>query len=100
MKKKTASSSKRKQLLSVEQFLERAIKKLRKPGYVGIHCVYSGFNRAFRKYYGKDPRAEIDKLAKKGFLVVVVVRGGVMLNLATEFKGKPREDDALAKILK
>jgi len=32
--------------ISEEEFVFRAIKRLRKPPYRGIHSVYSGFNQA------------------------------------------------------
>ena len=102
--KKSASSKKhvekvRGSKMLVKEFVERSIKRLRKPGYVGIHAVYSGFNQAFRDYYGKDPRKYVDQLAKDGLLAVVVVRGGVMLNLASEYSVKTQDNDVLKKIL-
>lgn len=115
--KKTASSSKAKKTtgrkagaskkivvpsgekMPIMQFVETAIKTLREPNYTGIHVVYSGFNKAFRDYYGTDPRPHVDALAAEGKLVVVIVRGGVMINLASEFKGRPPKNNVLAKIL-
>jgi hypothetical protein len=41
--------------LTEEEFVIQAIKKLRKEPYRGIHSVYSGFNEAFRKYFGTNP---------------------------------------------
>jgi hypothetical protein len=41
--------------LSEHEFVIRAIKKLRKPPYKGIHSVYSGFNRAFKDYFNASP---------------------------------------------
>ena len=35
--------------LNEEEFVFRAIKRLRKPPYKGIHSVYSGFNQAFKE---------------------------------------------------
>ena len=37
--------------LSEHEFVIRAIRKLRKPPYKGIHSVYSGFNKAFKDYF-------------------------------------------------
>lgn len=67
--------------LSEEQFVLKAIEKLRKGGYRGIHTVYSGFNQAYRSYFGDsaDPVAVTTKLAKDGKIVVRPVKGGVML---------------------
>jgi len=38
-----------------EEFVYRAIKRLRKPPYRGIHSVFSGFNQAFKEHFGKNP---------------------------------------------
>ena len=67
--------------MSEEDFTIRAIESLRKGGYRGIHTVYSGFNGAFRSYYGEgaDPVGATTKLAKAGKVITRPVRGGVML---------------------
>jgi len=63
-----------------EEFVLRAIERLRKPGSQGIHSVFSGFNQAFRSYYeGADPVAATTRLAKEGKIESRPVRGGVML---------------------
>jgi len=62
-------------------FVARAIKKLSKPPYKGIHSVYSGFNQAFREYFNKDPVEATTKLAQEGKIVTRPVRGGVTLYL-------------------
>lgn len=84
-------------------FIEKAIRSLREPPYKGIHVVYSNFNNAFRQYYDEEPRAHIDRLVAEGFLLSRVVRGGIIISLAseTEDKEKFRNDPsaALAKIL-
>jgi len=67
--------------LSHEEFVKKAILKLRKPPYKGIHSVYSGFNDAFRKYFGEDPVFVTSKLAEEGKIIIKPVRGGVMLYL-------------------
>jgi len=41
--------------LTEEEFVVQAIKNLRKEPFRGIHTVYSGFNEAFRKYFGTNP---------------------------------------------
>ena len=38
--------------------------------YNGVHVVYSGFNEAFKKYYGFDPRTTTDQLAAEGKISV------------------------------
>ncbi len=94
--------------LSVKEFVERSIKTLRKEGYTNIHVVFSGFNAAFRQYYGEDPRPHIDQLVKDGFLTQRPARGGVMIALASEQSQQAKEKNAntdaspnaaLAKIL-
>lgn len=66
--------------LSVEEFVVRAIDKLRNPNYKGIHVVFSGFNEAFRKYFpDKDPKEELNRMAQAGKIVIRPVRRGVMI---------------------
>jgi len=83
--------------LSEEEFILRAINRLRKPPYKGIHSVYSGFNKAFRQYFGSDPVEATNRLAKQGKINTRPVRGGMMLYLAGDSPSSP--DDALKKIL-
>ncbi len=83
--------------LGKEEFVVRAIKKLRGK-YRGIHSVFSGFNEAFRQYFGEDPRPVTQDLAAKGVIEIRPVKGGVMLYLKGE---APRAgSDVLEKILK
>ncbi len=83
--------------LEKEEFVVKAIKKLRGK-YRGIHTVFSGFNEAFRKYFGEDPRPVTQEMAAKGIVEIRPVKGGVMLYLKGE---APRAgDDVLQKILK
>ena len=83
--------------LSEEEFVVRAIEKLRKPPYKGIHTVYSGFNQAFKEYFGTNPVEMTQRLAEAGKIVVRPVRGGVMLYLPQD--APAAGGDALAKIL-
>ncbi|MGA2958321.1 MAG: hypothetical protein ABSF48_21660 [Thermodesulfobacteriota bacterium] len=55
--------------ISEYEFIIRAIKRLKKPPYKGIHSVYSGFNQAFREYFNKDPVEATTKLAQEGKIV-------------------------------
>ncbi|MEE9152813.1 MAG: hypothetical protein V3U42_01880 [candidate division NC10 bacterium] len=83
--------------LEKEEFVVKAIKKLRGK-YRGIHTVFSGFNEAFRQYFGEDPRPVTQEMAAKGIVEIRPVKGGVMLYLKGE---APRAgDDVLQKILK
>ena len=85
--------------LSEEEFVLRAIEKLRKGGYRGIHSVYSGFNEAFRNYFGDsaDPVGVTTKLAKAGKVATRFTRGGVMLYKPDEAPvAKAKGSEALA----
>lgn len=83
--------------LGKEEFVVQAIKKLRGK-YRGIHTVFSGFNEAFRQYFGEDPRPVTQEMTSKGIIELRPVKGGVMIYL----KGDAPQagDDALKKILK
>jgi len=83
--------------ISEEEFVFRAIKRLRKPPYRGIHSVYSGFNQAFKGHFGKNPVEVTKRMAEEGKIITRPVRGGVMLYLP-EDAPKPKED-VLEKIL-
>ena len=85
--------------LSEYDFLVRAIKKLRKPPYKGIHSVYSGFNRAFREYFDKDPVEVTIRLAEEGKIVTHPVRGGVTLYLPEDAPASGSPKNVLDKIL-
>lgn len=54
---------------SLSSLFIRAIKKLRKEPYKGIHSVYSGFNQAFREYFNKDPVEVTTSLAQESKIV-------------------------------
>jgi len=79
-------------------FVVRAIKKLSKPPYKGIHSVFSGFNQAFREYFNKDPVEATTKLAQEGKIVARPVRGGVMLYLPEDAPSQSK--GVLNKILR
>jgi hypothetical protein len=85
--------------LSEEEFIARAIKKLRKPPYKGIHSVYSGFNRAFRDYFDADPVETTGRLAKEGKIETRPVKGGVMLYLPEDAPAAQESKTVLDKIL-
>jgi hypothetical protein len=85
--------------LSEYEFFTRAIRKLRKPPYKGIHSVYSGFNRAFRQYFDKDPVEATTRLAGEGKIVTRPVKGGVILYLPDEAPTPRQSEDALSRIL-
>jgi hypothetical protein len=70
--------------LTEEEFVVQAIRKLRKDPYRGIHSVYSGFNEAFRKYFGTNPVEATSRLAHEGKIETRPFKGGVMLFLPGE----------------
>jgi hypothetical protein len=85
--------------ISELEFVVRAVRKLRKPPYKGIHSVYSGFNRAFRDYFQKDPINTTTKLAAEGKIVTRPVKGGVMIYLPDEAPAPRGSENVLSKIL-
>jgi hypothetical protein len=85
--------------LSEYDFVVRAIKKLRKPPYKGIHTVYSGFNQAFREYFDKNPVEVTTKLVEEGKIVTRPVKGGVILYLPEDAPVPKGAKSALDKIL-
>ena len=85
--------------LSEYEFVERAITRLRKEPYKGIHSVYSGFNRAFKDYFSSNPVEATTRLAAEGKIVTRPVRGGVMLYLPGDAPSPKASDAALEKIL-
>jgi len=82
--------------LSKEDFVLIAIRKLRKPPYKGIHVKFSGFNSAFKDYFGEDARATVDKMVAEGKVMTKARRGGPMLYLPGEV---PVDENVLEKIL-
>ncbi len=85
--------------LTEYEFVARAIKRLRKPPYKGIHSVYSGFNQAFRDYFEKDPVEATTRLAKEGKIVTRPVRGGAVLYLPGDAPSTTGSRDVLKAIL-
>lgn len=96
-----SSQKKSQKKMTHEEFAERAIKALRKPPHKTIHVVYSGFNEAFRQYFGEDPRPIVDKMVGDGFLNLRVVKGGAIIGLSSEKNDLDGNTGsaALAKIL-
>jgi len=85
--------------LTYEEFIEKAIKNLRDlTQSKGIHTVFSGFNDAFRAYYGEDPVEITQRLVREGKFDSKFVKRGVMLYLPGEGP-KNRTKDVLDDIL-
>ena len=80
-------------------FVVRAIKKLRRPPYKGIHSVYSGFNQAFKEYFKKDPVEAIKRLADEGKIVTRPAKGGALVYLPEDAPASARTKSILKDIL-
>ena len=86
--------------LTPEEFVLKAIERLRVPPYKGIHAVFSGFNEAFRDYFPLlDPVDVTTQLAKEGKIFIRPVRKGVMLYKAEDVPSMTLGKDALKKII-
>ena len=85
--------------LTEEEFVLQAIKKLRKEPFRGIHSVYSGFNEAFRKYFGTNPVEVTSKLAVEGKIETRLFKGGAMLFFPGEAPKRPSAEEVIQLIL-
>jgi uncharacterized alkaline shock family protein YloU len=85
--------------LTEEEFVLQAIKKLSKEPFRGIHSVYSGFNEAFRKYFGTNPVEATSRLAAEGKLETRPFKGGAMLFLPGEAPKRPSAEEIIQLIL-
>ncbi len=88
--------------LTYEEFFKKAILRLRDISMSrGIHSVFSGFNQAFREYFGEDPIKVTQELASKGKIEIRPVKGGVMIYLPGEAPKSraPQGKEALSIIL-
>jgi hypothetical protein len=85
--------------LSEEAFVIQAIKQLRKEPYRGIHSVYSGFNEAFRKYFGTNPVEATSRLASEGKIEIRPFKGGAMLFLPGEAPKRPSAEEIIQLIM-
>lgn len=84
MAKKAATTNEK---LSYAEFTKRSIVALRDvTKSKGMHSVYSGFNQAFKEYYGEgvSPKDAVDSLHDAGTIVRQFRRGGAMLFLPGE----------------
>ena len=85
--------------VSEYEFVVKAIKKLRKPPYKGIHSVYSGFNQAFRDYFKGDPVKTTTRLAEEGKIISRPVKGGALLFIPDDVPEYGGSKSVLNKIL-
>jgi len=82
--------------LTKEEFVLQAINNLRNlPKYKGIHVRYSGFNQAFKEYFGGEARVTVDAMIASGAIQSRMVKGGPMLYLPGDM---PVQPDVLKKI--
>lgn len=82
--------------LTEEEFVRKAVRKLRGK-YKGIHSVFSGFNTAFKEYFGTNPVEATQRLAGEGKINIRPVKGGVMIYLPEDAPNTA--EDVLKKIL-
>lgn len=88
-------NKKEQEKLNYEEFFKIAILKLRNISKSrGIHSVISGFNQAFREYFGEDPIKITQELVNKGKIEIRPVKRGVMIYLPGE---APQSRDDLGK---
>lgn len=82
-----------------EEFVRKAIVTLRIKDYKGIHTVYSGFNAAFRRYYGDqaDPVSALNQLKTEGKLHVRPSKGGAFITLPEDKPSRKGTSDAAGK---
>ena len=85
--------------LTEEEFVTQAIKKLRKEPFRGIHTVYSGFNEAFRKYFGTNPVEATSRLVAERKVEIRPFKGGAMLFLPGEAPRRPSAEETVQLIL-
>lgn len=85
--------------ISEYEFVVKAIKKLRKPPYKGIHSVYSGFNQAFKEYFGTNPVETTRRLSQEGKIGIRPVKGGVMLYVPEDAPSATESKRVLETIL-
>lgn len=86
------------QKLTEEEFVIRAIKVFRKGPSLGIHRISSGFDDAFRRYFGNNPSNSLQRLASEGKIVIdgetIFIHGAPDLERANILQGLPDLDSA------
>jgi len=86
--------------LTPEEFVFKAIEKLRECPYKGIHSVYSGVDAAFKRHFpGLDLRDILNGLAEEGKIIIRPAARGVMLYKGGEVSRTTFVEGALKKIL-
>ena len=87
------------QLLPPEEFLRRAVLRLRKGQAKSIHSVFSGFNSAWRAYYQSDPIEGVKALEEKGVCVTHPTKGGVRIYLAEDAPNRKATPEEIVGII-
>ena len=90
-----------KRKIAPDEFVYRAIEKLRDPRYTAIHTVISGFNEAFREFYkdeGLDPVTEVERMVAEGTLKRRFVKRGCLISNDPRFRGGTSRRDTLKKM--
>lgn len=84
----TSSKAASEPRLTPEAFVLKAITTLKTEKFKGIHVVRSGFNQAFRDYFGNeaDPIATTTQMRKDGKIAVFLAKGGASLYLREDLK--------------
>ena len=86
--------------LTPQEFVLKAIEKLRECPYKGIHSVYSGLDEAFKRHFPDlRLRDTLNELAEEGKITIRPASRGVMLYKGGEASRTTCVEDALQKIL-
>jgi hypothetical protein len=72
--------------MTQEEFTRKAILKLRTGTYKGIHTRFSGFNQAFRTYFGEDPIEGVNKLIEARKIMGHPSKGGFTIYVPEDAK--------------
>jgi hypothetical protein len=87
-------------VLTPEEFVFKAIEKLRECPYKGSHSVYSGLDAAFKRHFpGLDLRDILNGLAEEGKITIRPASRGVMLYKGGDVSRTAFVEGALKKIL-
>jgi hypothetical protein len=86
--------------LTPEEFVFKAIGKLRECPYKGIHSVYSGLDAAFKRHFPDLLlRDTLNELAEEGKIIIRPASKGVMLYKGGEVSRTTCVEAVLKKIL-
>lgn len=85
--------------IAKEKFAVSAIRKLRTGKYKGIHTVYSGFNQAWKEYFGDDPVIGVNKLIADGHITGHPAKHGFQIGLLEDAPNGKNTTEILNKIL-